>query len=100
MKFMVEYHVTDQDKVLPIAKRWSSMSPQERAVEPGEGIKKIGAWHAGRRGVVIIESSDLPAVMRWVYRWNPYMEVAVTPVVDEEESAEIARQVVTDNGDV
>jgi Protein of unknown function (DUF3303) len=51
----------------------------------------------GRTGVLIIESNDLSAVQRWIGKWNPYLDVDLTPVVDDEESAAIARQLVADN---
>ena len=98
MKFMVKYTITDQDKFLSVARKWSSMSPQERAQEPGEGVTKIGGWHdlSGRHGVVIIESNDTAAVGRWVGRWNPYLDIEVSAVVDDEEVAAIGRLVVMD----
>ena len=64
------------------------MSPQERANEFPAG---------GRLLVLIIESNDLAAVHRWIGKWNPYLDVDLTPVVDDEESAAIARQIVADN---
>ncbi len=74
------------------------MSPQERA-NAGDGVKIIGRWldMAGRTGVLIVESNDLGAVQRYIGHWNPYMDIDLTPVVDDEESAAIARQIVADN---
>ena len=98
MKFRVNWSI-QQDQWLPLYKRWSSMSPQERANEFPEGGKLLGRWHdmAGRTGVLIVESNDLAAVHRWIGKWNPYLDVDLTPVVDDEESAAIARQIVADN---
>lgn len=75
------------------------MSPQEWANDAGDGVRMIGRWHdmAGRTGVVIAESNDLAAVQRWVGKWNPYMDIDLTPVVDDEESAATARQIIADN---
>jgi hypothetical protein len=97
MKFMVTWK-TPQDKFLAVAKKWSSMSPQERAMA-GDGVKIIGRWHdlAARTGVVILESNDIAAVQRYAGRWNPYMDLNIAPVVDDEESAAVARQIVADN---
>jgi hypothetical protein len=83
---------------LPLMRRWSGMSPQERA-DAGEGVKIIGRWHdmAARTGVVILESSDLAALQRFVGRWNPYLDVDLAPVLDDEESAAVARQIIADN---
>jgi len=67
MKFRVNWSI-QQDKWLPVMKRWSSMSPQERANEFPAGGKLLGRWHdmAGRTGVLIVESNDLAAVHRWI----------------------------------
>ena len=99
MKFRVNYRITDQDKYLPVLKKWISLSPQERASDAGDGVKMIGRWHdlAGKNGTVICESNDLAAVHRWIGKWNPYMECDITPVVDDEESAAVSRHIVADN---
>jgi Protein of unknown function (DUF3303) len=98
MKFIIRYHITDQDKYLPATRKWASLSPEQRAKEPGEGITKIGHWAdvSGRRGVVIVESNDLIAVGRWCGQWNPYLEAEITPVVDEGEITLISQHVVAD----
>ena len=74
------------------------MSPQERA-DVGDGVKLIGRWHdlAGRRGVGIWESNDLSAAARFMGRWNPLMDMEITPVVDDDKSAVICGQIVADN---
>jgi hypothetical protein len=97
MKYRINWRI-DQDKWLPVLKNWTSMSPQERA-DAGEGVKIIGRWldMAGRTGVLILESNDFAAVTRYVGRWNPYMDIDFTPVVDDEESAAIARTILSDN---
>jgi len=81
-----------------VLKKWVSMSPQERA-NTGDGVKMIGRWidMAGRTGVLIVESNDLAAVHRFIGQWNPYMDIDLTPVVDDEESAVISRQIIADN---
>jgi hypothetical protein len=60
------------------------MSPQERANDTGNGVNLIGRWHdmAGGTGVVIVESNDLAVVHRWLGRWNSYVNVNLTPVVE------------------
>ena len=97
MKFRINWSIP-QDKWLPVLKTWIAMSPQERA-NTGDGVKFIGRWHdmSSRTGVLIVESNDIAAVQRYVGKWNPHMEVDIAPVVDDEESAAIARQVVADN---
>jgi hypothetical protein len=97
MKFRITWSIS-QDKWLPVLKKWVSMSPQERA-NTGDGVKMIGRWldMAGRTGVLIVESDDLAAVHRYIGKWNPYMEIDLTPVVDDEESVAISRQIIEEN---
>ncbi len=96
MKFMVSWSI-DQDKWLPVLKQWSSMTPQERA-NVGEGVKMIGRWHdsAGRKGVGIFETTDLAALNRYIGQWNPVMDIDIAPVLDDEESAEVARSLTAE----
>jgi hypothetical protein len=98
MKFMVSWSI-QQDKWLPILKKWGSMTPQDRA-NAGTGVKMIGRWHdsAGRRGVGIFEATDLSALNRYLGQWNPFMDMDVAPVQDDEESAAGARAIVADHG--
>ena len=43
-----------------------------------------------------MESDDIAAVQRYVGRWNPHMDIALAPVLDDEESAAGAKQVLAD----
>ena len=98
MKFMVTWSI-EQDKWLPILKKWSAMTAAERA-DAGSAVTIIGRWHdsAARKGVAIVESTDTGALYRYLGQWNPYMEIDVSPVLDDEESAALASQVVADHG--
>ncbi|MCU0990643.1 MAG: DUF3303 domain-containing protein [Xanthomonadales bacterium] len=97
MKFMVTWRI-EQDKWLPILKKWSAMKPKERA-DAGKGVKIIGRWHdqARRGGVGIFEATDLAALSRYLGQWNPYMDMEIAPVLDDEESAAAAKSIVADN---
>ncbi|MEL7537047.1 MAG: DUF3303 family protein [Pseudomonadota bacterium] len=94
MKFMVSWSV-DQDRWPAILEKWGSMSPAERA-DVGDGVTMIGRWHdlVSRTGVLIIEATDTAAVTTYLGNWNPHMDIDVVPVLDDEESAEVARQIV------
>ena len=98
MKFMGKWTI-HQDKWLPILKQWASMTPEQRA-DGGAGVKIIGRWHdfAARTGVIVMESNDIAAVQRYIGRWNPYMDIELSPVLDDEEAAVGAKQTVADNG--
>ena len=93
MKFMVQWSI-DQDKWIPILELWASMSPEERG-DAGDGVKIIGRWHdtAGRGGVAIFEADSLPALNIYLGNWNPHMEMEVTPVLDDDESAAVAQTI-------
>lgn len=95
MKFMVQWSI-DQDKWLPILEQWASLTPEERA-DSGEGVTTIGRWHdtGGRTGVAIFETDDLGALNLYLSQWNAHMELDVTPVVDDEESAALARTLLS-----
>ena len=98
MKFMVSWSI-DQENWLPLLKKWSSMTPDERA-SAGEGVKIVGRWHdmASRGGVAILEATDLKAVNRYLGQWNPAMEIDIAPVLDDEESAAVGQALVEDHG--
>ena len=98
MKFMVSWSI-QQDKWLPVLKKWSSMKSKDRA-NAGKGVKIIGRWHdtAARRGVGIFEATDLAALHRYLGQWNPVMDIDIAPVLDDEESAALAKSVVADHG--
>jgi hypothetical protein len=97
MKFMATWSIS-QDKWLPLCKRWALMFPQERA-NAGEGVRIIGRWGdpAARTGVAIFESNDVSAIQRYIGQWNAYMDLTLVPVLDDEETAALARQIVADN---
>ena len=98
MKFMARWSI-QEDKWVPILKLWSSMTPEQRA-DGGSGVKIIGRWHdmASRTGVLIVEATDLAAVLRYAGQWNPHMDLEIAPVVDDEESAAIGKDIVAASG--
>lgn len=98
MKFMVSWSVA-RDDWLPVLKKWSSMTPKERG-NAGKGVKLIGRWHdtAARGGVAIFEATELAALNRYLGQWNPYMDMRIAPVLDDEESAAVGKNVVADHG--
>ena len=56
----------------------------------------IGRWHdiVARTGVAIIEADDVAALARYLTMWNPHMDLDVAPVVDDEESAALAQEIL------
>ena len=51
-----------------------------------------------RTGVAIFEATDAIALSRYLARWNPFMDIDVAPVLDDEESARLARFTLEDHG--
>ncbi len=98
MKFMVSWSI-DEDKWIPILELWVSMTPEQRA-DAGPGATILGRWHdmVARRGVAIIEASDASALATYLGQWNPHMYLEVAPVVDDDESAEVAKAVTAAAG--
>ncbi len=94
MKFKVTWAI-DQDKWLPVLEMFSSMTPEQRA-DAGDGVKILGRWHdmGARTGVAIFEADDLVALTRYMNQWNPHMDVDVAPVLDDDEVAAVAKQII------
>jgi hypothetical protein len=97
MKFMITYSYAASN-FLPVVKAWGPLPPQERA-SVGDGVKLIGRWHdvVGRRTIGIVESDDLAAVARFAGRWNSLGDCVITPVLDDEESGAVSRQIIADH---
>ena len=98
MKFRANWRI-EQHEWLPIMKKWASLTAEQRA-DVGPGVKLIGRWHdtGARTGVAIFEATDAIALSRYLARWNPFMDIDVAPVLDDEESARLARFTLEDHG--
>ena len=99
MKFMVTWSI-HEEQWLPILEVFSSMTPEQRA-DTGDSVKLIGRWHetASKTGVAIMETTDLAALDRYLNQWNPLMKIEVAPVLDDEETAALAKDVLADHSD-
>ena len=97
MKFKVEWSMGCEG-YLDILNIFSSMTPEQRA-DVGDGVTMIGRWHDNnsRSGVAIMETTDLAALNRYLGQWNPYMDIDVSPVLDDEETAALAKDVLADH---
>ena len=97
MKFKVEWSMGCEG-YLDILNIFSSMTPEQRA-DVGDGVTMIGRWHDmnSRSGVAIMETTDLAALNRYLGQWNPYMDLDVSPVLDDEETAALAKDVLADH---
>ena len=97
MKFMVTWSI-NEEQWLPILEVFSSMTPEQRA-DVGDGVTMIGRWHDtnSRSGVAIMGTTDLAALNRYLGKWNPFMDLDVSPVLDDEETAALAKNVLADH---
>jgi hypothetical protein len=92
MKFMVTWCL-HQDKRREVLEHWCSLSPEERAATT-PGVTLIGRWHneAELTGVGIFETDDAAALSAYLLQWNHLMDMDIAPVLDDEESAAVAKQ--------
>ena len=87
MKFMVSWEVHPERR-LEVLGTWVGLSAEDRA-NVGPGVRLIGRWHnlAEYTGVAIFETDDVSALSTYLGQWNPVMDLQVSPVLDDEESA-------------
>ena len=98
MLFMLKWRI-DQDKWIPVLKKWGGLTTAEREDTP-EGMKVIGRWHdmTSRTGVSIVDVTDLAVLDRYNAKWNTAMDLEISPVIDDEESATVAQAIIADQG--
>ena len=62
-------------------------------------MKRLGCWHdlMGRKGVGLFEAADAAALHRYLGQCSPFMDIDIAPVLDDEETAAVARSVVADH---
>ena len=96
MKFLVNWSIGEENW-LSVLKVFSSMTPEQRA-DVGEDVKMIGRWHepTSKTGVAIMETTNLAALNRYLNMWSPFMEVEVVPVLDDEETAALSKEILAD----
>ena len=96
MKFMVNWSIGEENW-LSVLEVFSSMTPEQRA-DVGEDVKMIGRWHepTSKTGVAIMETTNLADLNRYLNMWNPFMEVEVVPVLDDEETAALSKEILAD----
>ncbi len=55
---------------------------------------------SSRSGVAILESDAAAAVQRFIGRWNWYTDIDLAPVLDDEETAVVAKQILADHDQI
>ena len=97
MKFMVTWELYPEKK-LEVLAAWAGMPAAQRS-KLGKGLKFIGRWHdmAAGTGVLIVDTSDASALGRYIGQWMPYMDIQVSPCMDDRESGALAKKIVADH---
>jgi hypothetical protein len=65
----------------------------ETGSPPPAGVKLVGRWHAaaGRHGFLLLEGNDVNALYRFASEWSDVCDLAVTPVVTDEQAAGVLK---------
>ncbi|HKJ32836.1 MAG TPA: DUF3303 family protein [Balneolales bacterium] len=81
MLFHITYKVTTKDRD-EVQDRF-----RKTGAQPPEGVRLQGRWHSvnGNKGFILAESSDLPAIGKWVQEWSDMLNFDVTPVLSDEQ---------------
>ena len=86
MKFVLTWSSV-MDTRHEVYKNFAQMSDADDAADHA-GVTLVGRWHdlVAGGGVAICESDDLSAVQAWAFNWNNVLDVAIRPVVDDDEA--------------
>ena len=96
MKFLVTWQF-HQGKLHETLSLFSQMSTKQEKSLMGNKVKLLGRWHdlVGGRGAAVFESESVEALSAYALNWNKYMDLAIAPVVDDEETKALGRQLKT-----
>lgn len=95
MKFLTRYSLHEEKRHDTLAV-FAQMSAEEEQALMGDDMRLIGRWHglAGGWGVSIIEASSAEALATYSLHWNRFMDLEVTPVIDDEAAKQIGTNMV------
>ena len=84
MLFMITYDV------LPGNRNEVNRRFIETGGPPPSGVKMAGRWVSpGGKGFCLAESDNLLAVGKWIQQWSDLIQFDITPVLVDEEVAEM-----------
>lgn len=85
MNFVMTYQISASDWHAAVRRFLETQAP------PPAGVEMLGRWHsaAGRHGFILLKSDDQSAVYRWAAEWGDLCDLAVTPVLNDEEAAAV-----------
>lgn len=87
MKFIVTWSVAPEQQKQAVARFL------ETGGQPPNGVKLLGRWHAPGKGYVLAETDDCKALHEWTARWLDLLTFVTTPVLDDEEAAEVMKKI-------
>ena len=92
MKFMLSWEISPENRK-PAAQAFL----QTGAPMPA-GLTMIGRWHAPGSGYgwAVVEADDLAPVTLHVATWGDYLDIQVTPVVEDEVAGQVMAEVYGD----
>lgn len=64
---------------------------KETDAMPPDDVTLVGRWHdaAGRRGFMVIESSDAASVATYLRNWNDLVTFEIVPVINDEQLVKV-----------
>jgi hypothetical protein len=77
----------------PVHQREATKRFLETGGGPPEGVRMLGRWHASGTGWVVAEAADARSLYEWTARWTDLLEFVITPVVNDEEAAQVMRNI-------
>jgi len=87
MKFMVTWSIT------PEQQKEATSRFLETGGQPPSGVQMLGRWHAPGIGFVLAETTDAKALHEWTSRWLDLLKFVVTPVIEDDEAAEVMKKI-------
>jgi hypothetical protein len=87
MKFLITWKL-HPGKLHETLDRFAKMSAADEEALMGDGLKLIGRWHNLQEGsgAAVYEATDPAALANYSLHWNQFMDLDVSPVLDDEET--------------
>ena len=92
MKFLVTWQL-HEGKLHDTLAMFAQMSDEDEQAQMPEGVRIIGRWHDLVRGsgAAVVESPSAEALAAYSLGWNQFMDLDVTPVVEDDEARALGR---------
>jgi Protein of unknown function (DUF3303) len=65
----------------------------ETGAGPPKGITMLGRWHGTKSGFCLAETDDIKGLYEWISQWSDLLDFTVTPVMDDNELAEVLKRI-------